>query len=361
MGGEVRVLALIGLLAGCHWADDALGQWGRDRELRGAVERAAAEVAALRGPFEVPGIRLIERDALPEELLRLTGRHPELEARYDQLETALGVRMDDEAAVELLSRSFRGYYLPADDEIVLVTPWQDDAHGMEVLRHELAHARQDQISDRLVPASADLDAFTATKLLVEGDAVLVQLAVELGPHPDALAPRLPRSGGVSGDPAERWLGHLVGRPYTRGSGVALRVFEAGGWAAIDALLVDPPAHSHTLLFPDARRDGSALEEEPYDLPEGAVAQPGFRVGAHHLEVLLATRGLLEPDSLEHWVDDHLVPWERDAERGFYWSIRLAEPSSAKALADALGGFQPWGRPAGVEVVGTDVIVRSGLR
>ena len=344
---QLLVCLLCVVMGGCHFADVALGQHRTRRVLEHETSLAADEVREVRGAFDTPPVRLVRRKDVPAEIR--THEHQELpfQADLQRFEDAFGLRLSDDEQVTAFTESIGAWYSPEENEIVVVTPWRADDLGRMVLRHELVHARQDQVSRRLDQPPSTLDAFAALRLVLEGDATLAALAVEHGVEPRVLAEHLPGPGRFEGSDAERWYRHSLWRPYPRGSKAVLHHFEQGGWERVDDLLREPPSTSRKLLQPY----GVVVPGLPDD------DRPSFTVGALMLENLLATSGFATSHA-RYWIDDRFVSWEQDGQLRFEWTIRTDFEDGAANLGRALSDGIARGRPVTVEVDGTCVILRS---
>jgi len=349
------VVGAASLGLGCHWADEALGAW-RERQLNAALDRAAEEVRVVRGPLDLPKLRLVTRDELGAELLG--GEEPPWAERLERFEASLGLSLPRQRRMELVQGRIAAYYVPKDDEIVVVTPWRDDVIGRVTLRHELAHARQDQVSSLLDELPADLDRASVMRLLAEGEASLVALAAQHGTDPEKVRPHtFRRPPSFEGSDAERWALQLAAGPYHRGVGGLWHHFEQDGWTTIDALLTAPPEQSHRVMFPTEYYREPRPIPPPTDLPAGAAVHDAFEVGAFLIERLLVVAGHDAPVA-RYWFADRFVPFEVDGEPGYHWTIRTASSYEAGLVAELLADGVPGGRPARVVVEDRDLIVRT---
>lgn len=228
------------------------------------IRQEVAQLRDVKPPF-APPCRLINEKELRAELARKLKRDlpipPEL-----FLDSLWRLGLISERATEaypaLLSfyaSQVLGFYEPEHDELVVVSdPPSGGAAAPLVWSHELAHAAQEHrfhLPSRLLAMSANGDAQRAASAIAEGEAMLVMFMLSVPDAGQALeaaeasvraeASALPRPAGVP----EYFVDDLV-FPYTTGFATVLRVYRAGGWPAVDALLARPPGSTAVLLHPD---------------------------------------------------------------------------------------------------------------
>ncbi|MEO0603790.1 MAG: hypothetical protein AAF211_20295, partial [Myxococcota bacterium] len=262
--------------------------------------------------------------------------------------------ISEDRAVEIFSAAVPAWYEPDTDTMVIVTPWRDDAAGRMMLRHELAHARQDQLYDLLDIRDRGFDGSQALRWVFEGDACLTEAIARRASEPPTDEPlwrALPRPVRIPGTEAERFQQQMAYQPYHLGSSSLARRYEASGWEAIDALLREPPQTTRAVW-----NDHPFDHETPFAppvLPPRAVPAPAFSIGMSGLAALLRTDGD-EAHLAQFWEADRFVPFEVDGEPGYHWTLRV-RPGYAWQLEAALANGLPGERVETVERVG-DVFV-----
>jgi hypothetical protein len=167
------------------------------------------------------------------------------------------------------AESVLGYYLPGrppKGRLYVRSSRGLDPYARIILAHELAHALTDQHfdltrSDRLAAAVGRDDEETAYSAVAEGDATLVlqrYLRERLTPAEQAAAglasagDRTPRRDAAPAAIREPML-----FPYTEGLRFVFRLYQSGGWAAVNRAYRDPPTSTEQVLHPDkylGRRD-----------------------------------------------------------------------------------------------------------
>jgi hypothetical protein len=188
--------------------------------------------------------------ALEAETLRRLGMIPE--------------EMDYEATVfALLEEQVAGFYDPSARHLYLAA-WVQPALQQVTLSHEIVHALQDQHFDigRFVRHErGGGDAQMAAMAVVEGDATLTmtQDAVAMAAASGAEEFEGDQSRLMS---APRALRESLIFPYREGAAMCARLVRAGGFAAIDALLRNPPQSTEQVLHPDKL----AAREPPLEVP-----------------------------------------------------------------------------------------------
>lgn len=163
----------------------------------------------------------------------------------------------------LLEEQLAGFYDIDRRELVLAD-WLQPELQAGIASHELAHALQDQhfslrVRKRLGFSSRDAEA--AWSALIEGDASAVTAELALAPSgrqftaiPDSEAmAMLPAARGLQ-SPGFRAAPAVVratlGFPYVSGLRFVAELHRRGGWKAVDAAFVRPPASSEQILHPE---------------------------------------------------------------------------------------------------------------
>jgi hypothetical protein len=210
---------------------------------------------------------------------------PELIAANERLLKAMGMFPEDaslsELYLELLGGTVLGTYRPEDDQLyVVVRTGTLGPLERVTFAHEYTHALQDQ--------KFDLESFKLGEVgegdrglgrlsLIEGDATLVMslwLQQNLTPSEQVEFVR------ASLDPAavailEKMppiLRESLGFPYDAGFRLVLGIHAEGGWPAVDAAFLRPPASSEQVMHPEKY----AANEAPLvvDIPDDIATKMG---------------------------------------------------------------------------------------
>jgi hypothetical protein len=239
-----------------------------------AVQADVAELRGLRFRRQVP-VTIESPARLARRLLRtLADEVDEAEqAREGRALAVLGELPPGTDLPRLLRRiqaeSVLGYYLPGrppKGRLFVRSSRGLDPYARIILAHELTHAVTDQHfdltrSDRLAAATGRDDEETAYAALAEGDANLVlqrYLRERLTPAEQAAA-GLASAGdrAPTRDAAPAVIREKMTFPYDEGLRFVFRLYQAGGWAAVNRAYRDPPASTEQVLHPDrylGRRD-----------------------------------------------------------------------------------------------------------
>jgi len=246
----------------------------------------ARRVAALRGVEGglAPPCRWIGPEALRRELdLKLRRDLPLAPETFLEVLTRLGLAHGRPEALyqrllDFYASQVLGFYEPDDDSMVLVSgPAAATVQAESVWAHELAHAAQQHrfgLPARLLAMRDDGDAQRAASAIAEGEAMLVMFllageADEAGlAHAERLLAAQATATATPPGLPEYFVADLV-FPYTAGFSAVLRAYRTGGWPAVDALLLRPPASTAALLHP---------AEPPPGPPLGDGALPGAPAG-----------------------------------------------------------------------------------
>lgn len=310
--------------------------------------------------FEVPQGRvagLLETE-LDQTVSR--GEFRKEEALLRALGLLSGPRSLRERMLGFQSSSLSGFYSPASDRLYLVAKAGariSRADG-SVLVHELTHALQAQHTQLLTATlgiSEDQDLLFALGTLLEGDALWTEqrdMQLQLGlapPCPEAFARQFAADERALGDEEEsRWIWESLLEQYPRGYALAVSLVEAGGTAALDAALRDPPLSSEEVLHPErylrpGRRHVLRDLRTPLALfaPHRSCrleAQDSF--GEIGLRIWARERGLAAAAAAAAaagWDADRA--WVLTCPRGetVAWLIQFDSPLEARALESALVG------------------------
>jgi hypothetical protein len=167
---------------------------------------------------------------------------------------------------DLLEEQLAGFYDIDRRELVLAE-WLPREHQSVVLAHELTHALQDQhfslrVRKRLGFETPDAEA--AWQALVEGDATAVMAELSLAPlgkhftiladsgEAAQLAPPAARAaaGGIDSElflSAPTIVREGLSFPYVHGLRYVMSLYRDGGWPAVDAAFVHPPASTEQII------------------------------------------------------------------------------------------------------------------
>ncbi len=371
----------VGLALGCAGPTDAVLPEGQ-------LAERLAEAEAVRGlrlgaPVEarwIPAQRSSE--LLSAELDRAIA--PEYAAGQERLAQALGMlpagvglreailRLQSDAAVGFYSALGRRLYLVGD-----AMPFETlDASAEAVLIHELVHALQDA-NTRLLDVmlgleGADDEAF-AIGALLEGDATWAAFRWEeqrsgMPPlSPSALALDWSPEWAEAAHPeVPHWVRESFLRQYPTGYALAVRLVQAGGIAALDAALLDPPLSSEELLHTDrymevARR--RPLAWFPEQLEE---LDAGCRVIASNVFGELGARAFAWQRGRDHAAAVELASdWDGDRAWLFAcpqgervaWLLQFDDAEAARRFEGGIAGEAAGLR---VDAAGRRVLLSRGL-
>jgi hypothetical protein len=239
-----------------------------------AVQSDIAELRGLRFRRQVP-VTIEPPDKLARRLLRTLDEETD-EARKAREGRALAVLGELPPGTDLprllrriQAESVLGYYLPGrppKGRLFVRSSRGLDPYARIILAHELTHAVTDQHfdltrSDRLAAAVGRDDEETAYAAVAEGDATLVMqrylrerltAAEQAAAGLAAAGDRTPRR-----DAAPAAIREAMLFPYQDGFRFVFRLYQAGGWAAVNRAYRDPPTSTEQILHPDrylGRRD-----------------------------------------------------------------------------------------------------------
>jgi len=296
-------------------------------ELAGRAERArglrfeAPVDAVVVAPARLRGALEAEVDA---------GFGPEDFARAEAVAAAVGLfpaGFDLRAALlELQTRSVAGFYTPLRRRLVLVLEGPLEAAlatGADAVAvHELVHALQDahtQLLAVLLGLGDHDDLAFALGSLLEGDALRAafrdraERAGVPAPSAEAFAEGFVDPSLAPGPLLPRFLRDTFLLQYPLGYALVAALDEAGGTAAIDAALADPPLSSEALLHPEAAREGrrSALPFLELEAPALGCAGGGRELGRNTFGELGLRAFALERGASEARAAAAAAGWDGD--------------------------------------------------
>lgn len=343
-------------------------------DLQARVEAAAELVREHRGDFEVPRVELTTSEGMIDISRREYERRmtDEALAALDCSVVSMGFAAPGTRFVDLLAPYYvdaAGIYVHQDDAIFVNTD-EHIQHTLDlVLQHELVHARQDQVSGflDLDPNKTPSDQADAIRLLAEGDATLATVHIAVGgkaAHADlvdigAAPPRKPRATA-----AEGFILDMLLKPYRVGGQAVQRAYRAGGWTAVDRLLIDPPWSSEAVI------DGN-----PRDFPHYVPLDVSAALGPEWTTFPADTIGAMGLDSaLWVWigqpeVDTGIRGWRGDrmqcvvdarGNAGFVWRTAWDTAADADRFESRLRGATVADQPLRWERRRDEVLLWTGL-
>ena len=151
-----------------------------------------------------------------------------------------------------------GYYSPANDSIVVVSPTATPDVDPSTLAHELTHALQDQHFDLSSSNPATRDAYNARNGLVEGDANYIEDQYDAACEAEwqcteAAAGSAGTASGGDGDSTSSLdLGVYILSyfPYADGPAFVSYLRSHGGWDRVNAAYDDLPASAEQVIHPE---------------------------------------------------------------------------------------------------------------
>jgi hypothetical protein len=279
---------------------------------------------------------------------------PEIADRESRILSALGAvppALDlIEARSRALSAAVAGFYVPETGELVVRTSG-GDLGPLEwvTLVHELEHALADQRLDLPIPEEARPgreDSDLAALAVVEGDATLTMQRYssslpfdqQLGLFDlEAIAEA---EAGLAGFP--HFLEQELLFPYEDGLVFVCRLYESGGWAAVDRAYARPPTTTAQILFPEryARGEAAVDAEDTGSLPEPWTPEGTHEFGAAMLLWLLEAPGgdpgkaVGDPEAAaEAWAGGEVRLWSRGESSAV--GLSLAEREEEDVLCPAV--------------------------
>jgi hypothetical protein len=156
--------------------------------------------------------------------------------------------------VDLYSENVLGYYNHDDKKMYVVSGQTTFGPAEKVtLAHEFTHALQDQYFDlhKVEAGTEDNGDYSlAVEALIEGDATLTMvLYARTYLSPEELFELQNSDTSGSLDRAPLVVREEVGFPYNEGALFALRLYQSGGYDAVNAVFRDPPKSTEQIIHP----------------------------------------------------------------------------------------------------------------
>jgi hypothetical protein len=347
----VALVALASVASACSAGE--LGSFSGSADVGGCVERAARlagdstpmrlrevsrEVARMRRLRfgAAPQARYLRRAELERRIRReIDSTYPNAEAAAESRAlVALGALSRGTNLKRLLKRALpgqvAGFYDPRTRRLVVGSNAGRKLDGIErlTLAHELEHALVDQalglpsFLDDQATADGREDVELAGLSLVEGDATLFTDAfaskhLSAADALRAVGPVLAASDEF--DELPHYLQASTVFPYEEGLAFVCRLYDRGGWRAVDRAYRRLPQTSAQIMFPGRYAAGERATDPPDAQPPGAgwrlVERQAF--GAANLLWLLQAPGgdpaREPPDARERaaaWAGGELFLWQR---------------------------------------------------
>jgi hypothetical protein len=331
------------------------------------LESRAERARGLLFSESIPA-RLISRGQVEGLLAKEIERvyTPELRRKDEVVKKTLGLLPADAdlwaALLEFQSEALVGFYAPLDGQLYLVAePGRGRGEELpggqveRVLVHELVHALQAAHTDLIDVVLALLDhddLALALGALLEGDATWA------GYRDEALSYALPmpRSEEVALEYETDWsaaryreVPRLVREAlvlqYPAGYTLVTQILDAGGIAALNAALADPPLTSEEVLHPEQYLDPSRrgpilflrLEAERIAPSPNCTAVGANTFGEFGLWIWAQERGVRTAEAAalaEGWDADRALVFDCPQGRAFAWLMQFETEARAREFAEA---------------------------
>lgn len=251
--------------------------------LQGTMDAIADQTEDLRElePLAPVSHRLVSQEQMSQLIFqKLEEEYAPAEARQDQLVLATLELIPPDLDLyqlinALLGEQVAGLYDPEDETLYVVT----FSGGMGPLEkstfaHEYAHALQDQYFDLEAlgmggeETDQDDDQLQAIQSLVEGDASFI-MQQYMGTHlkPVELLRLIGEAASIDQEAlnrAPRYLRESFLFPYQEGLLFVGKLYQEGGWPAVNAAYTHPPQSTEQIMHP---------ERYPHDMPQVVTLPP----------------------------------------------------------------------------------------
>ena len=329
-------------------------------------EAVATEVQQVRElTFErIPEPVYLTASELSERASGYAEDYPSAEADADsELLSSLGAVPEGSDLKELtaaaLGEQVAGFYDTDTKQIVVTGDPQAGLDPIEelTLAHEFEHALADQALglpiDEDFPVDGTEDSTLAATALVEGDATLTMVLYSFtgaAIAPSALfGTELAEAAGVTRLPYYLQRGMIF--PYAEGLGFVCRLYQDGGWAAVNEAYADPPTTTAQILFTERY----AAKEGAVDPRDSASPGPGWSndevraFGAADLLFLFEAPGDRSGQALDQpvqraggWAGGEVSLWSREGGLDTATAMALVQRAGERDLCRSM---KDWYRAA----------------
>jgi hypothetical protein len=235
---------------------------GPDRALLQRIEEQVTRLRGLQARSEVT-LRVLDEAALRQYFIQNFDKdYLPIERESDQkLLSTLGLlnRGDNvvQLLLEVLQEQVIGVYNEEEKVMYVVGGTQFGPEEKDTFAHEYTHALQDQYFDlgKLAPKHSDNDDRSlALQALIEGDAVLIQ---RLWAQENLTSDEIGQMGQGGADSklfsAPLFIREQLLFPYSDGFAFVRRLYQAGGYPAIDDMFRNPPDSTEQILHAEKFR------------------------------------------------------------------------------------------------------------
>lgn len=332
------------------------------------MEEIEQEVAEIRS---LPPKRPVERKFLTQEELRKIVEEDFFEdmtpesAQEDVLELwLLGLLNRDfdlyNFYLDLYTDVIAGFYDDEEEKMYIVAEQGFPPHARLTYAHEYMHALQDQYWDldqglKLDEETCkkDTEYCAGVKALVEGEASFVELAwfwTKATPKEQAAIRKYYQNlENPVLDEAPAFFKEDLFFPYEKGLAFVERLYDQGGWEAINQAYANPPVSTEQILHPERYPHDKPRKVDLPDLPQllGEGWEPVVEYNAlGELWIYLVLRYGQEPnwrlrkavaqDAAEGWGGDAYAIYRhpQTEETVFFMDIRWDTPQDGEEFGDA---------------------------
>jgi hypothetical protein len=325
------------------------------QDVEAALASIEAQVQQIRGlpPAEIGPAQIINRDQLAAELRALfDAEYPQPQRDADNITLrSLGLlRANQDAAqlqLRLLGDQVLGFYDNRKKRMVVVSDSGLSAEARITYAHEYTHALQDAaftLKKLQTDAVGEDDRSLARTALVEGDATQTMFLWALAGNlnPEELAQLGAGPPPDTGD-APSWMVSLLRFPYTAGLEWVGRVYQDGGFNAVDAAFSDPPSSTEQVIHYDkwvAREKPTAVTVPDLApaLGNGWKRVASSPQGEAMMRVMLQFFGVSQADAeraVAGWGGDRVAVYAGPgASFSLAWRLAWDSPTDAREFADA---------------------------
>jgi len=314
-------------------------------KVRRLVDTVGSEVARLRG-FPPPSgisVRVVSIEFFKSDTRQSLENDPKLIAQETLCKALLMVPKDFSLLEKKVGLSGIILAAAAGTTIYVVREYfnPDDKGALGTIAHEYTHVLQYVYQPHYDTATTDSG--QALSALTEGEAGLVADLYTTNATGRAFSPQIPEPASQKPYGADSgWvLDRLFWFPYEHGEDFVYRIYQGGGWQAVNQVYAKPPSCTAQILHIDRLSDF-----QPVSLPNPKPVRGDWSIsysdtlGEYSIQLLLlqALRPVVAESATSEWIGDNATIYLSNRTYLLQWQSQWKNEESASDFAVTLSNF-----------------------
>lgn len=273
-----------------------------------------------------------------------------------------------------ISEQVLGTYNPETKQLIVISTNTDDWNATDktTFVHETVHALQDQHFDIMSIYGEETlvtdDSFYAVRSLIEGDASMAELIyIVENDLIDQLLEEFDSIESPSTDDIPFFLLETMGFYYDEGAQFVSRLWQDGGWDAVNAAWLNPPTTSEQIIHPEKYLEGEGAipvniaDPQPHFGDDWRIIEDNAW-GELGTRVFLENSGASSRDATtasEGWGGDGVYVITNDAESAMVWTTAWDSEDDAIEFFETLAEAESARLGVDVEFIDDNTILLTG--